>query len=183
MPNLVLDSSGKPSPQYLNESGSEFEYQRGKDGGMNVNLNGVNHKLANDVFTGKVIPVQLINQNGDIIDKIEPNEKSITTVFTQGNKSDIVTSSVIDTSEVNNATFVIITSNLENITEFTIQGEFNGAYHSIYTITNTESEIINQNGVITIGINGDKKMVIPNKIKVTMSLSTSTTIAVYMVSR
>lgn len=183
MPNLVLDSSGKPSPQYLNESGSEFEYQRGKDGGMNVNLNGVNHKLANDVFTGKVIPVQLINQNGDIIDKIEPNEKSITTVFTQGNKSDIVTSSAIDTSEVDNATFVVITNNLENITEFTIQGEFNSTYHPIYTITSDNDDIINTKGIITIGINSTNNMIIPKKIKVVLKLSTSTTIATYMVSK
>lgn len=183
MPNLVLDASGKPSPQYLNESGSEFEYQRGKDGGMNVNLNGINHKLASDVFTGKLVPVQLINQNGDIINKIGPNEKSIITVFTQGSKSDTVTSSAINVSEVDNATFVVITSNLENVTEFTIQGEFNGTYYPIHTITNAESEIINQNGVITIGINTNKSMVIPNKIKVVMKLSTSTTIAVYMVSK
>ena len=183
MPNLVLDASGKPSPQYLNESGSEFEYQRGKDGGMNVNLNGINHKLASDVFAGKLVPVQLITQNGDIISKFGPNNKSVVTIFTQGSKSDTVTSSVIDTSEVDNATFVVITSNLENVTEFTIQGELNGTYYPIHTIKNTESEIVNRKGVITIGINVNNSMVIPNKIKVVMTLSTSTTIAVYMVSR
>lgn len=183
MPNLVLDSSGKPSPQYLNESGSEFEYQRGKDGGMNVNLNGIDHKLASDVFTGKLVPVQLINQNGDIISKFGPNNKSVVTIFTQGSKSDTVTSSVIDTSEVDNATFVVITNNLENITEFTIQGEFNGEYHSIYTITNSNNELKNTNGVVTIGVNANQTMVIPKKIKVVLKLSTSTTIATYMVSR
>lgn len=183
MPNLVLDSSGKPSPQYLNESGSEFEYQRGKDGGMNVNLNGINHKLASDVFTGKLVPVQLINQNGDIISKFGYNEKSIITVFTQGNKSDTVTSSAIDTSEVDNATFVVITNNLENITEFTIQGEFNSTYHPIYTITSDNDDIINTKGIITIGINSTNNMIIPKKIKIVLKLSTSTTIATYMVSK
>lgn len=183
MPNLVLDASGKPSPQYLNESGSEFEYQRGKDGGMNVNLNGVNHKLASDNFTGKVIPTQLINQNGDIISKFGPNGKSIATIFTQGSKTGTITSSVIDTSEVDNATFVVVSNNLANITEFTIQGEFNGEYYSIYTITNTDDELQNTKGVVTIGINAKNTMVIPNKIKVVMKLSTSTTIATYMVSR
>lgn len=183
MPNLVLDSSGKPSPQYLNESGSEFEYQRGKDGGMNVNLNGVNHKLANDVFTGKLIPVQLINQNGDIISKFGPNDKVISTVFTSGSKSGTITSSVMNTSYTDNATFVVVTSNLENISEFKIEGEFNGAYHSIYTITSDSDDIINTKGIITIGINSTNNIVIPSKIRVVMTLNTSTTIATYMVSK
>lgn len=183
MPNLVLDSSGKPSPQYLNESGSEFEYQRGKDGGMNVNLNGINHKLASDVFTGKLVPVQLINQNGDIISKFGHNTKSISTIFTQGTKTDTITSSAIDTSEIDNVTFLVVSNNLENITEFTIQGEFNGEYHSIYTIINSDNELKNTNGVVTIGINANQTMLLPNKIKVVLKLSTSTTIATYMVSR
>ena len=31
MANLVTDSSGKPSPQYLSEDGLRYEYQQGKN--------------------------------------------------------------------------------------------------------------------------------------------------------
>ena len=38
MPNLVLDSGGKPAPQYLTTDGRAFEYSTGKDGAINVNI-------------------------------------------------------------------------------------------------------------------------------------------------
>lgn len=183
MPNLVLDSSGKPSPQYLNEAGSEFEYQRGKDGGMNVNLNGVNHKLPGDDFTGKVIPAQLIDKEGNIISNIGPRKKSISTIFSLGTKTDTATSTAIDTSDIDNVTFVIIANDLSNVSEFIVQGEFNGEYQSIYKISNSDNEITNLNGVVTVGINSNIPMILPNKIKVVLNVSASTTIATYMVSK
>lgn len=55
MPALLLDSTGKPIPQYKNAAGTAFEALRGANGGMDVNV------LAGENIIGKV---RVIDGNG-----------------------------------------------------------------------------------------------------------------------
>ena len=135
MPNLVLDSSGRPAPQYLSEDGSAFAYSTGKNGAMNVNILGADAKTPGDVLQGKVLPTQLFGGDGKVVQFFN-EEKLQRTVFAVSTYSGVNTSLPFTLTSANTLTlYIVSTSEISGINEVTLEGEFLGKYYPIQTVT------------------------------------------------
>lgn len=135
MPNLVLDSSGRPAPQYLSEDGSAFAYSTGKNGAMNVTLLGADTKAPGDALQGKVLPTQLFGGDGKVVQFFN-EEKLQRTIFAVSTYSGVNTSLPFSiTSACTLTLYIVSTSELSGISEITLEGDFMGKYYPIQTVT------------------------------------------------
>lgn len=173
MANLVTDSNGKPSPQYLSEDGSRYEYQQGKNGALNVNIKG---------FDGTALPTQIIDQQGNIISKFyDVKEKRNITVLPLLSRTGEQSSSEITINNNDNVTLIINKTIGDNpITSLTVEGQYDNTFLPIYTVENISPDV-NVPTILNIGINSNEhNMVLPLKIKVKVNTAESTTYAVYL---
>ena len=173
MANLVTDSTGKPSPQYLSEDGSRYEYQQGKNGALNVNIKG---------FDGTALPTQIIDQQGNVISKFyNITDKSNTTILPLLSRTGEQVSGEISINNNDNVTLVVNkTVGDSPINSLTIEGQYDSAFLPIHTVSDV-SPSINIPSIITIGINSNEKnMVLPKKLIIKVNTSVATTYAVYL---
>lgn len=177
MANLVTDSTGKPSPQYLSEDGIRYEYQQGKNGAMNINLKGIDPKQASDTSVTNVLPIQVIDNKGGIVSEFTNTiDKSNIVLFSLESSTGEKISNVIDSKNKSNITIVIYkTMGESNIGTVTIEGLYGSSYLPI--LINSDISIpINETEIISIT---EKQMVLPNSLRVKVNTAENITYAVY----
>ena len=183
MANLVTDSSGKPSPQYLSEDGSRYEYQQGKNGALNVNIKGLD--IKNVTTTGNitnVVPTQIVDNQVNVVNKFTSElVQKEDVIFTPASRTGESISSAISTNKAANMTLLVHkTSGNEPITSIIIEGSYDGVYIPIISMENQNVEL-NSVSKINVGINSNEnQMVLPSSIRVKINTTTSTTYSAYI---
>lgn len=182
MPNLVTDSTGKPSPQYLSEDGTRYEYQQGKDGALNVNIKGLNIKAVTSNTSEKAIPTQIIDSTGKVIDKfINDKSKKNILLFDLNSRVGESVSEIIPTSDYSDISIVVYkTVGDSAISSIVIEGNYNNTYIPICNIENL-NEQLNSTSIINLGLNSyENQIILPSQIKIKVNTSVATTYLVHV---
>lgn len=183
MANLVTDSAGRPAPQYLSEDGTRYEYQQGKNGAMNVNIKGLDAKLATSSTVDKVLPTQIVDAAGNIVtDFVYAPSKKSEVIFALSSRNGEITSNTITTQLSSDVSILIYKSaGSAPISNVTIEGYFDTVWLPLAarTESNTEEGSVD---IITLGVHAaGNPIVLPGQIRVKVSTSADTTYAVYIV--